>query len=432
MSRFVDCCWLHERRILVGRFAARATTMIVIALAWLPLASVCAQTPPQPAQAQQERSLFPTDVNEDSEPPGEDPPNEFSAEQALEIKEWVEALGSKEFAVRERAASRLVEIGIPIVPELRRVARKSDDPEVRLRADQIVKQLTRGDLNTRIEDFMAGEEVDFEGWRVARGILGDSEGVRELFVELMKAHPELAASMDGTSRDRAMAMDRVVTKVQNGMFVERKFPTRCDAFALLLPAIDPQVPLNTTFESVLLSVLQKDAASKIRRDPQLSGPFNALLSRWILRSTLASRDDVLSFGMSWDIESTLPLAVQTLGEANQTETLAFALQAIARFGNPTHVEVVRELLDDTRPASERGYARGKSVRTQLGDVAMATIAILHKVPLSEAGFGDAQAHPTIGFELSEIGFPVEDETARKGARAKIDKLLETAPVPEGS
>jgi hypothetical protein len=179
-------------------------------------------------------------------------------------------------------------------------------------------------------------------------------------------------------------------------------------------------------------VLQKEAVSKLRRDAQLSRPFKDLLGRWMLRSTLASRDDVLLFGMSWDAEATLPLAIQTLGEASQTETLAFALQVIARFGNRNHVNLVRPLLDDTRPSSERGYTPAELVRTQLGDVAMATIAVLHKVPLSEAGFRNANAHPTFGFILTEIGFPVADELQRKAARAKIDKLLEDAPLPEGS
>jgi hypothetical protein len=190
--------------------------------------------------------------------------------------------------------------------------------------------------------------------------------------------------------------------------------------------------MNAAFESVLLSVLQKNAASEIRRDAQLSGPFRLLLNNWIARSTLSSRDDVLLFGMSWDIEATLPLAIQTLGEANQTETLAFSLQAIARFGSREQVEVVRSLLDDTRPASVRGFARGERVRTQLGDVAMATIACLYEVPLSEAGFGRAEMHPTYGFVLSDIGFPVKDMAPRKAARAKIEKLLEESPAAEGS
>jgi hypothetical protein len=92
---------------------------------------------------------------------------------------------------------------------------------------------------------------------------------------------------------------------------------------------------------------------------------------------------------------------------------------------------VRPLLDDTRPSSERSYTPS-DLAPQLGDVAMATIAVLHKVPLSEVGFRNASVHPTFAFILTEIGFPDGDQSQRKAARGKIDKLLEETPVPEGS
>ena len=62
-------------------------------------------------------------------------------------------------------------------------------------------------------------------------------------------------------------------------------------------------------------------------------------------------------------------------------------------------------------------------RTQLGDLAMATIAVLYDVPLTELGFADATVDPKRGFLLNEIGYPVDDESARNAARAKIDGLL---------
>jgi hypothetical protein len=389
------------------------------------VSQVDAQTPAEP--------LAPAETQERGANDQPAKAGEFTFEQRAEIEAWVESLGSKEFAARERAATHLMELGAAILPELRRLSKNSDDPEVRLRAQQIVLQMTNGDMQARMDDFLAGEDVDFEGWRLAQAVLGDSAGVRELFVEIMKMHPNVTASLEGTTRDRVMAMDGAVTQIQNAMLNERKFPTIADAFALLLPSsVDPNVPINAAFESLLLSVLQKDPVSTIGRDAQLAGPFKSLLGRWIARSTLASRDDVLWLGMSWDLKATLPLAIQTLGEANQTETLAFALQAIARFGNRDHAAFVRPLLDDTRPSSERGFARGEMARTQLGDVAMATIAVLYEMPLSEAGFGTIETHPTYGFILQEIGFPFENESKRTATRAKIDKLLEDTPAREGS
>lgn len=355
----------------------------------------------------------------------------LTVDELAQVQVWIEELGANEFATRERAATNLLEIGDPIIVQLRYVAQNSTDAEVRLRADEIVKQLTRGDMKSRIEDFLAGQDVDFQGWQFIQSFLGDTDAVRELFVELLQTHPTLLASLEGAARDRALAMDAAMTQVQNRMLIERKFPTRANAFALLLPTLDPNVPLNAAFESVLLSVLQKEAASKIRRDAQLSGPFRFLLNRWASRSTLTSREEVLLLGMDWDLEAALPLAVQTLGEANQTETLATALQTIARFGDRSHAEFVRPLLGDARPAAERGFAR-EETRTQLGDLAMVTIAVLYELPLAELGFGDVTIDARRGFHLNDVGFPVDDDAPRASARAKIDELLKAGPDPKGS
>ncbi len=390
----------------------------------LPGFLLCFLVCPAPGQSATE-TLFPTLPSATDDIASDAPA--LSEAMSEKVSIWLEELGSKEFATRERAATRLTELGAAALPDLRRATRDTSDPEVQLRTEQIIKHLTQGDLETRIESFLAGEEVRFEGWRVAQSLLGDSIGIRELFVELMRSHPNVATSLEGTPRDRALAMNEAVTSIQNSMFIERKFPTRADAFALLLPSIDPNVPLDAAFDSILLAILRKEAASKIRRDAQLSGPFLSLLGRWIPRSTLANRDDVLLFGMSWDIEATLTLAMQTLTEATQAETLAFALQAIARFGEKEHIAIVLPMMDDTRPSSERGYARGELVHTQLGDVAMATIAVLQGIPLGDVGFKSAELHPVYGFILSDLGFPVDDEAPRKAAREKLEKLLVEDP-----
>lgn len=418
-----------------GRFPRLRTnpTVGVLLAMMVPVAiPAAAQAPDQPAIPVSDPSDGQDDQQDQRAVLSEQQPLKLSERQRSEIAELIEALGSSEFAERERAASRLLQAGLPILDELRRAAKESGDAEIRLRTQQLVKQLTHGDLEARIDAFLKGEEVGFQGWRDAREILGDSNAIRELFVEVMRAHPDVLTSLEGTARDRVMAMDATVTRIQTAMFIESKFPTRADAFALLLPAIYPDVELNSPFEMLLMDVLRKEAASKLRRDAHLNRPFADLLGRWIRRSTLGNREDVLLTGMAWDSEATLTLAVRTLGESNQAETLAVALQAIARFGDLDHVALIRPLLDDKRAAAEQGYTRTTLVQTQLGDVVMATIAILHKVPLKEAGFPDASEHPTFGFLVTEVGFPVGDEKARALAREKIDKLLKVDATKEDS
>ncbi len=342
-------------------------------------------------------------------------------------------MGASEFAVRERVAGRLIDLGVAIVPELRRLVADATDPEVKLRANQIIQQLSDGDMAGRIEAFLAGAEADFPGWRVTRAILGDTGGVRELFIELMQEHPEILASMEQATRDRVMALEKAMSGVEDKMFKQFQFPSRADTFALLLPVVDPNLPLGDRFEPVMLSVLVKEEASKIRRDAQLSLPFRGLMTRWIGRSKQENRDTVLRLTMQWDLPIGMELGVQTLEETHDNETLASALQAIARFGGADQVPSVLPLLGDQRPVSEQGFVRGQEMQTFLGDVAMATIARLYKVELTELGIPRSADHPTFSFLIPDVGFASADKEARDSARAKIDELVKekqpVVPVP---
>ena len=340
------------------------------------------------------------------------------------IARWIAQLGADQFAARERATANLMELGPDAVPLLRQVADETGDLEVRLRASEIAEQLTQGDFEARVAAFLAGDEVGFEGWSVARAILGDSPSVREVFVEMLRTHPTLVAALEGTPRDRAVAMEEVVTRVQQGRMNEGRRPTRADALALLLPANDENVPVSRLAEEVILGVLKFEASNQLQRDAQLSRPFTALVGGWFQRTSLDNRQEVLWLAMQWDLAEILPLAVQTLTQANDAGTLALAMQVIARFGDETHTAAVVPFLDDSRPASERGFTRREATRTELGDVAMATISLLNDIPIGEVGFPPAATHETFGFIVEDLGFPVTDEKARQAVRKKIDAILE--------
>lgn len=350
--------------------------------------------------------------------------SEPSAQLAAEIQRLVAELGADQFARRERAAARLMEIGEPAVPRLQQAATESEDPETRLRASQIVRRLSDGDRAIRINQFLAGEEIEFEGWRVFRAILGDTGPTRQLFVDLLREHDSLLASLEQTSRDRVMALEKALADVQDKMFRKGEFPDQADTFALLLPVIDPNVPLGDGYEDAVISVLQKEAATRIKQDAPLSIPFRKLLENWAGRTGETNREEVLRVAMQWDLrDAGLVLALQTLSESNPAERVATALQAIARFGAREHLAAVRPLLEDHRTAAEGGFVDGQEAVTRVSDAAMAAIAKLSGVKLTEVGFREAAEFKVYGFLVPELGFPVDDKAARQAVRAKIDALL---------
>lgn len=431
---------VFPRLILPYAPSTSAVILLGCCLVLLQHSSVWAQPPSSPPSADAPQAspdstsdaLF--DAAESDEDDVEQPQEDeerFTEEQQQQLQQWIEELGSNEFATRERAAGNLMTLGKAVIPELRQLLQDTSDPETRLRAEQIIKQLSEGDLQARIQEFLSGRDVAFTGWIVCQRFLGDSMPIRELFVEIMLAHPDLLESMEGTSRDRALALEKLLSKVQPRLNTIRDEPDRADVFAMLLVGLDPEVPLSILYEDLLLRLTQRRVTTDIRRNAHLSGPFLDLLNRWIVRSSITNREDVLLLGMDAELPSTLPLAILTLQEATQTETVATSLQAIAKFGDREDVEVVKPLLDDTRPIGVPAISDDPS-QSQVCDLAMITIAMLCDLPLKELGMPHIQLHEARGFMLSDYAYPSAPAESRKRARARIDQLLQPQPAAEGS
>ena len=367
--------------------------------------------------------------------PSEDPvPVEDPADSLIEgytpgeINDLVSQLGAKEFAVRERASDELMQIGTAIIPRMKEVKATADDPEIRLRASEIVRQLTSGDLAAQIESFLAGEDVEFEGWQTIRGLFGDTQGARDVFVELMTQHPKLVSSLEGETRDRALAAEAVISVVQNAMTVERRFPNRADVFALLLASVDPKVPDNATLESQVIMVLNQNPVRQIRKDWQLNRPFELLLAIWMSRSTMANRQEILEIGMRMDFRASLELALRTVRESDDTDVIITALQTIARFGQQRNAIALRDLIHDNRAVRFVGFSEDPDLTRQLGDAVMVTITILHKLPLKDFGFPRVEVHPKVGFTLDNVGFSSPKD--REKARDIISELFPKTEPPE--
>ena len=414
--------------IAVYRFSLPAILPILVTLVGFGGSPALAQIRRATEELQPPADAAETPENESFEPARADGPEapggrSLSDEELAAVSLWIEQLGSGEFATRERAAVHLMDMGHAALPALKVAASKSADAETRLRAGQIVKQMTEGDLQTRIGEFLAGKHDDFIGWKAVHEQLGDSIPVRELFVEMMQAHPALVKSLDGTSAERIVALDEVVGKVQANLFSADFESSRADVFALLLLSTDANVMLNIRYETLLLNLAQRHVVSTIRLDNELAGPFNALFNKWMLRTSLTMRDDVLYRGMAWDMPNTLPLALRTLEETTQTGVIATCMQAISKFGDESQTDLLSRFLSDNRIVSNRGFG-AEAAQPQVRDLAMLTLALLYELPLTEIGMGHISTHPTVGFELNDFAYKSKNpENERAAALERIKKLL---------
>lgn len=348
---------------------------------------------------------------------------------SAEATALVQRLGAATFAEREAAASEIFAVGAQLLGELKTAAAHDPDPEIRLRAQLLYQQIASTDFEARAAAFIADGTAGhtFAGWSYTAQQIGNNQAVRRLFVAISRNYPEFVAALDGTPRQRAEQVQPLVESIQRKVTQVPETDNH-DTMALLLLAADPNVPLTSGLEATLLTMLYKGSAGRVRQDAQLADPFNRLLGRWVRRARLDRREDILAQAMQLDIDDGLTLALRTLVETNDPAALQLALQAIARFGGPQHAPQVQPLLDDSRLADDEGSvdAAAGQLPVQIGDVAMATIAVLHRVSLDSIGFAAPAPHSKHAFVVGSLGFPVSDPTARAKARAAVEALLDRA------
>ncbi len=342
----------------------------------------------------------------------------------LEAARLIAQLASPKFAERENAVVEIVEIGMPMVPHLRRAIAKADDPELKQRATTALVHLTSGHFEAKVADFLRfkNDGSSFEGWLTTSAVLGDTGAVREMFIQILRSHPQVVAALDGTTRDRNLALEQASQTIQINMFQHHIFPSLSDGVALLLPLCDPDVVFSVGYESTLISVLQKHIA-QLRQDAGLNGPVTKLLDEWIARSRVELRNESLWWAMQWDIDSGATLGIRTLSESTDVETLQTAFQAIARYGKKSDAKLLEKYFRDPRPAVSNlpAMVDGQPLQSLLGDVALAATAVLHQKAMKELGMPAVELHPKVAFLIDNVGYPA----ARNDDRIKAQSLAES-------
>lgn len=384
----------------------------------------------------QQKSLAQSDLGREQEKASL-PTDEANAELEAVISQeaadaLIQQLGAPTFEKREQAVTEILRIGMPMVTHLRKATEEQRDPEVLLRARSTLDQLTTGNFESRVTEFLSGKSAGetFEGWSTVEATLGDTPAIREIFVQILRAHPQLVASLDGTTRDRIVAVDKAAQQIQTNMFQNHQFPTLADGVALLLPLVDPGVTVSGGYEATLVSVLQKQMAA-LKRDASLWLPVSSLLDRWVLRSRIENRSEVLWYSMQWDLAGASILGVRTLNETTDIETIQTAFQAIARFGKKQDAVAVSKFIEDKRPVVSRMpmiIGDNQTLEVSVGDAAIATIAVLYQVPLQDIGMKHGELHPKVGFIVDNSGFLPGKPEDRVKAIATVRGWLDgTAP-----
>jgi hypothetical protein len=362
-----------------------------------------------------------------------EPPSDDDALLQSECEELIAQLGASTFATRERAVVEILEIGMPATPFLRQAIENGGDPELVLRSKAILGQLTSGNFESKVARFLSGQDdgTKFDGWQTVEATLGDSPAIRDLFIQILRVHPDLIASLDGTTRERTVAAYQTAQTIQKNMLQNHQFPTLADGIALLLPLADPGVTFSTGYEATLVSVLRTQM-SDLQKDALLWGPTSKLLNQWVIRSRIDSRFDVLWNSMQWDLSGASKLGLRTLEESTDVETLQTAMQAISRFGTVADAKAISRFLGDKRTAITREpiMVGDEALEVTIGDTALAAIALLYNVPLQDLGMTSGELHPKFGFLVDNAGYLPSKAEDRDRAISTVRGWL-SGEIPPG-
>ena len=334
--------------------------------------------------------------------------DEHGANGALEkqVAELIEMLSSKRFAHREQASESLFQLGREALPLLE-THRRLDDPEQNERLTRIIESLNQEDLKARIESFLRGEKPELDNWSEVERWFGDSPRVREMYVDLYREYPDVVHSLNGTRQQLLMALAEAQKRMLANGIGRNETPRRVDILALLLPMVRKDFKAGARYDLLLASSLQLYGSNDFRNDIAFGTPFRQMISLWMLESDLVIREQVLRLALQWKLDVALTLAIETLKQTPNPIVACRCMQAIASRGTREQSALVVPYLSNNTIVYRKQLLSSGSTEVQVGDVAAATIARLHDLPVTEIGFAEPAEDETFGFIYEQLVLPVK-------------------------
>lgn len=361
----------------------------------------------------------------------EDAPTPAERQQ---IAGLIAQLGADDFADREEAADKLVALGLIAYRQVEESV-KSPDPEVRYRAARILSELLDADFERRLQVFVSGEDkverFPVPGWDQFKKRFGDTKEWREFFVELQKGDREMFQAVEAGPKATQELLGRRLDNFQ----MEQRFgrqqtmPLTTVASMLFAGTADGVDLAQNALHANLLNNL---AYQQSIRDALSQGPrkdqVRAVLGAWIKTGGEKSGHQAIMLAMQYDLKEGLVPAEKILADdtARQPYMSQFALLAVAKFGDASHIPVVEKLLED-KGICNRMQVNNVMKDTQVRDVALLTLAHLTKQDKKELGFDRLQDAQPYLYNLSTMG--LDGDAKRDAALKKWDEVRANLKLP---
>lgn len=326
----------------------------------------------------------------------------------------VSRLGDESFGVREEAARELSRRGLVVQSALEEgAALGQGDLEIRLRCQELLKSLLRGDLEKRLAAFIADTEGKqthrLPGWDRYRKTCGTSRAARELFAEIMRSETALLETLDAQPAQLGQIFSERVDALQNIYYSgSRDQISPATVAALLLVGIDPGVTIDAQTGFIMHNfLLQQNTAQALAEGPR-SESLLVLLEGWIGRGSQETLGYYnLSLALRYNLKNTgLVLGRKILAMPGaSTNSLQQALISVGRFGGKDDRPLLEAHLKNNTTCHTWSNPQFKNlIKTEIRDVALVMLLHVTAQEPKDFGFVLLQSNPMTVYHIYSFGF----------------------------
>ena len=368
--------------------------------------------------------------------------NAYGAEPATphdqtlrKIEGLVEDLGHVQYVERQRANTRLLELGVRARPALTS-ALQNQDLEIRFQSRRILSAIDKNEFFRQLQNFVetdvAADTYHFPGWSQYRQLVGSDRRSKRLFVEMQKAEPQLLhAYADHLTNVGGLLWERCVylKRVQSKQSIHRESLTIGRIAALLLIAGDETVPGRQRAANDLSTLCYHSSVRQAMGEEENQRAMRKIIGAWIRTIGLSAYYQAFRLAMHYDLRDGLVPAERALRIKAQSPRMfiQYALLTVGKLGEPHHIPLVEtHLKDKTRCANHS--VKGVKYRTETCDIALACLFHLAGEDPKQMGFPILQRERERLFVSKSLGFANEEQ--RQAALQKWQSIRQQQSLAE--
>jgi hypothetical protein len=310
------------------------------------------------------------------------------ADASSDSKQLVRQLGSSSFAARALAEQEILGLGYESYSAIVEAAH-GDDPEIRYRAERLLKILLRSafaDQQHLIrENPWIVPEAFAPGWEAFHQLLGDGIDSRKLYVHILNSETDLMLSLTRPGWqlqfERRCADMQVFSQQQGSAELQ---PGAIAAFLFL--AAHPENQPSGSASAVIHMLIRDSNFQNAAELSSSSGVLKTLIGAWLRKGNNSSPRQRLETAVAFEIDAAMDVARDAIKDRNTRQAnsihIANSIFYLAKYGGQSVIEELEALLNDRQPLQRNSrYSTSNTqspiltANVQIRDLAL--VALLH-------------------------------------------------------